>query len=64
MHGSGDLIFESGRLLLQIRDLARPNAGFPANLDSSDLSHVFEKLNVSRRAEAAAFFARRRSQAF
>lgn len=28
------------------------------------LSHVFEKLNVSRRAEAAAFFARRRSQAF
>ena len=28
------------------------------------LSHVFEKLNVSRRTEAAAFFARRRSQAF
>lgn len=28
------------------------------------LSHVFEKLNVSRRAEAAAFFARRRSEAF
>jgi len=25
------------------------------------LSHVFEKLNLSRRAEAAAFFARRRS---
>lgn len=69
---SGHQVGESAQLSLQERKVlalvaeGKTNKEIAAALGLSDktvknyLSHVFQKLNLSRRAEAAAYFARRR----